>query len=802
MLLVAISISSPSYSAESTLYDLKIIHPDKGFVSTDAAEKWDQALICGNGSTGALIYGQPVNETITFSHEDLFLPQAYPKKQIPLAQHIDKIQEWVMNNEGEKAGELIMEIGKKEGYKELIWPDPLSPAAQLLIAMDDGKKVQKSIRSVDFETAEALVAWKTEEGVYHRNTFVSRSDDITVVSMTSPDMAKINCRFRLANVPYEENKEWGEELGLNKLEVYLYKQIEKTTVDANVKWLAFTTKYRQNWQGALGGMAIVSKVITDGVTSKDDEWLKVSDASEVLVITKMKVCQDFDIKVIDELKEQIDNYKPNYDTLFKSHAHVHSEIFNRVSLDLNTKSTKISSEKLIANSSFENTTPELVERLFDAARYAIICSTGKNAPTLQGIWTGTWQPAWSSDYTLNGNIQTAIAFGLSGNFPETTLAYLDTMERFMDDLHNNAKILYGSDGIMVPSRGSVHCIANHFTDEYPMILWTAGAGWTSQYYYDVYQYTQDKKFLEERAIPFMTKTAKFYEDFLTVEKDGKIVYVPSYSPEIGPLDHPTTITANATMDIAIAKQLFRNLITLSKETPIDPELIKMCKTMLKKLPDYEIGEDGALREWIWPGLKNNDTHRHASHLYPLYYENDPEIMASEALKKASLQAIENRLDYRRPKNGAEMAFGIVQLGQPAAHLGATDVAYECLRWLANSYWRSNMMSTHDPDKIFNVDICGGVPALIIDMLLYSEVDKMTILPALPSDWAEGSIKGIKARGGFTLDIAWKDGKLSSLKVHSLAGRSCQIFYGNYFHNLVLKAGSTLELDGQLNKKVN
>jgi hypothetical protein len=212
------------------------------------------------------------------------------------------------------------------------------------------------------------------------------------------------------------------------------------------------------------------------------------------------------------------------------------------------------------------------------------------------------------------------------------------------------------------------------------------------------------------------------------------------------------------MDIAALKQLLRNLISLADESFLDGNRISKWQKIIDKLPAYAIQEDGDLKEWIWPEYLNDNSHRHASHLYPLFYEVDSDFDEKPELKEAAIQAIENRLKYRRAKNGAEMAFGLVQKGLAAAHLRDTKHAYECVDWLCSSYWSPSFTSYHDPGEIFNVDICGGLPAVVVEMIIQSSPKSIDILPALPDQWPNGSIKGVWTRSGVTIDLDWKDGK--------------------------------------------
>jgi hypothetical protein len=285
----------------------------------------------------------------------------------------------------------------------------------------------------------------------------------------------------------------------------------------------------------------------------------------------------------------------------------------------------------------------------------------------------------------------------------------------------------------------------------------------------------------------MLDALKFYRDLLIKDDTGKYMIIPSYSPEIGPLNyHPTAI--NATMDIAAIKMLCRNIITLVKAGFIDSDYEKVCAGIIGNMPEYAIDGNGELKEWIYPGYENDDNHRHASHLLPLWYEVDPDFQEHPELVEAARKAIESRLIYRRGKNGAEMAFGLVQLGLASAHIHDTEHAYECVDWLCNSYWSPSFTSYHDPGEIFNTDISGGLPAVVTEMLINSTPDVIELLPALPKEWPDGEIKGARARGGFVIDMIWKDYKPVTVTVKSLLGKEIDLKYKDIVKNISVAAG--------------
>jgi hypothetical protein len=390
-------------------------------------------------------------------------------------------------------------------------------------------------------------------------------------------------------------------------------------------------------------------------------------------------------------------------------------------------------------------------------------------------------------------VPSAIACGLNANYQEVTESYLNYMWSMFDDFKDNARDLYGSDGIFVPSRTSAFGKTYHYLNYYCHLFWFAGAAWTSQFFYDYWLYTGDEQYLKERVLPFMLASAAFYEDIISTDDNGNNWIIPSYSPEIAPLGfHPAAI--NATMDIAALKQLLRNLITLAKEGWVDNEKIPGWQDIIEKLPAYAIQDDGDLNEWIWPEYKNDNSHRHASHLYPLFYEVDPEFENNEDLKKAAIQAIENRLKYRRSKNGAEMAFGLVQKGLAAAHLKDTAHAYECVEWLCYSYWSPSLTSFHDPGEIFNVDIAGGLPAVVVDMIIQSSKTTIDLLPAIPEQWSNGSIKGAWTRSGISMDLEWKDSKPVKADLKSNRATEIVVKFKEREWPVKLSANESISLD--------
>jgi alpha-L-fucosidase 2 len=737
---------------------LLIDPPEHGYVTTLPPSKWEESMLTGNGTIGALVLGFPLKERIILSHEKLFMPENPPTPAPDLGANLGTIRSLVLEGKGEQASELAVQLGKEAGIEGMIWTNPLIPACQMEIEALKREEIVNYARSVNYETGEAITAWQTSRGIYQRNIFTSRPDGINVLKVFSPDQDPVELKLRLAQLPTGDSDE-EEEFSTDEL-------IEDVSLSLDEKGeLKYITEFKKKWKGSLKGYVVESRVkLSSGTMAEKDGWLLIKDADEVLVLSR--IILSYDLPIIQEtgIKALMEE---SYESLLERQAAVQGEMFNRFSLELGEGEKEyMAPEELLKSSGFGQLQNDLVVWLCEAARYTLISSTGEIPPTLQGIWGGTWRPAWSGDFTLNGNVPSAIASGLNTNFQEVTEAYINYMYSFFDDFRDNAKDLYGAPGIFVPSRSSSSGKTYHYGDYFPHLFWFAGGAWTSQFFYDYWQYTGDEQFLKEKCIPFMMASSEFYEFIITKGEDGRYMFLPSYSPEVGPQDHHP-LSINATMDIAALKQLLRNLLKLADQGYIESPKTSTWKEILAGLPAYEVDETGDLKEWIWPGLKNDNRHRHASHLYPLFYEVDPDFQENPELIEAAKTAIDNRLQYRRDNHGAEMAFGLVQKGLAAAHIGDTEHAYECVDWLCNSYWSPALTSYHDPGEIFNVDICGGLPAVVTEMLVQSSAEGITLLPALPGQWPEGQIRGVGTRCGVTIDLVWKEGKPVSalLKAH-------------------------------------
>jgi len=359
---------------------------------------------------------------------------------------------------------------------------------------------------------------------------------------------------------------------------------------------------------------------------------------------------------------------------------------------------------------------------------------------------------------MNGNVQNG---SIAGMLPTGNAGQLDTwlslLEGFADDFVDNSTRLFGTGGYVLPSRCSpTHGRTTHFDAQHCHEFWTAGGAWAAAFFFDRSWYTGDLGFLAERAYPFGRQIEEFYAQFLTTDPSGTLVFDPSYSPENSSPTFGSQACRNATMDRAALARLLHDLLQAAEILGRDAGLTARRRAWLAALPPYRIAPDGTLAEWLDDGVVENIGHRTASALFGWWFTPDPDLLAQPGLADATRALVEGKLAWRAGTPGAEeMAYGLVQLGLAACSIGYRQGAAECLRRLSRLYFRPALTTTHDVGAIFNVDIAGGLPALVCAMLVKSSGGQVTVLPALPLDWPTGRVTGIHLRGGLVVtELRW------------------------------------------------
>ena len=736
--------------------------PERGFISSEPGKTWEEGLLSGNGTIGASVLGKPLEEIVVFSHKHMFAPERPPLLPPATATRLFEIRRLIDKGLYAQASRLAVDMVEQ---KTFLYPDPLMPAFDLRIKMSADGPVADYMRSTNFRTGETTVHWADSRGAFERRLFVSRADGVAVMRITGPGPGQVKCRLEL--VPREpDNKRFKADV--NAVE---------TSADATT--LTYRNGFVKAYPGSVQGLEGVARVaVKGGFATPQGSALAVADADEVLVLLDITILDDAKASRIEGTKGALARFAPDYAGLLARHEKIHGALFGRMRLDLGGGADhKLTSEQMLDETTDAEPSRALIETAFDAGRYNIISSTSDLPPTLQGVWAGTYDPPWSSDFTHNGNIPSAIANLLMGNTPELMLAYTSYMESLVPYLEVNARMTFGARGIVLPSRSTTNGYNNAFAVSFPGQFWVAGAAWAAHFFYDYWLYTGDRAFLAQHALPFMEKAALFFEDYLYEGPDGKYVFSPTQSPENAPGNSKNQMTFNATMDVAAAKELLTNTIAASRELKVNAARIPVWEKMLSKMPPYLINEDGAVKEWLTPKLTDNYNHRHSSQLYALFDGMPEEIARDSKLQAAFRKLIELKLERHWSnweKQGGFMSFGLVQLGLASASLGDADLAYRALVPLVNRYWLHNFASMHNAKKLFNTDISGGMPAVLIKMLAESEPGLIRLFPARPAAWTMGTIEGVLCRGQVEIkNLSW-DGKAISATLLSAKAQDVRV----------------------------
>lgn len=735
-------------------------------------------MLCGNGTMGAMIYGNPHDETIIVNHALLYLPNTEPLKPIDQISILDEIRQAGLDGDFKKASRLPYELALKEGYGGTRWHDPYIPAFEIKIHMDAGN-IEKYKRSVNFETGEAIVSWSQDGKTFKRQVFTSRADTVLVIKISGTE--SFNCQVELKQLPVEWDQ-WD----------YINSTVKKTEITAYDNTLRYSCEFNKKFTESISGFEGAGRIYLVGGSSRvKNNSLYINNANEIILLLSLNPYSQNDSSAFNTALNRINKLNPDYKDILLKHTEIHGELFNRVNFNLygSERDRNLDAEVMMLQAK-NRYSCAFIEKQFYASRYNILSATGIKPPNLQGIWGGTWTPPWSSVFTNDGNVPVAISSFMSSNLEELIMAYFRYHESLLPHYRENAKNLFGCRGINIPAHTGTHGYLNHFGDVWCLSLWTAGAGWVSSFFFDYYLYTGDITFLKERAYPFMKETAHFYEDFLIEGPNGRFIFNPSYSPENNPANSESQAVINATMDVMVARQLLKNCIKAGNLIGENPDKIKLWKEMLNKMPAYELNEKGELREWIWPELEENHAHRHVSHLYGLYDIIDPDLAADPELIDGARKVLMEKLKVRQADNGGIMVFGLVQLAWIAASLGNGKTVEEILQWLSAQYWSNSLATYHDPNGLFNMDLSGGFQQVIIKALLYSETGMIRILPALPPTWKQGEISGIKLRGQIEVKrLSWEENSINVDMVSDI-DQTASISFPDEVKNIELTEGLT------------
>jgi len=732
------------------------------------ATTWNEALPIGNGRLGAMIYGNPLSEKIQLN-EGTFWSGGPSNNDNPKALNaLGTVRQMIFNGNYTGAVDMInqnMTATQLHGSKYQV-------IGNLVLSFAGHNSYTDYYRELDLSKALFTTRYNINGITYKREVISSRPDELIVVRLSASESGKLTFTASFNG------------------------ELQKTVkaVDSGTLEMTGLSSTHEGVKGQVKFDARARIINSGGTRLISGSSIKVTNADEVIIL--ISIATNFiDYKTItaDEVTNCIEHISKaegkTYDEMLSSHIKDFQEYFDRVTFDLGTTSSSEFPTDIRIKNFAKTTDPDLISMYFQFGRYLLIsCSRPGGQPaTLQGLWNESTSPAWDSKYTININTEMNYWPAEKCNLTEMHEPLVQMLKELKETGQKTATNMYGCDGWVVHHNTDLWrtCGVVDFADAG---MWPMGGAWLSQHLWEKFSYSGDVAFLDT-VYPILKSACEFYQDFLIEEpKNGWLVVSPSISPENNPKVRATSIVAGATIDNQILFDLFSKTIKAAKILKRDSLLMVDLQKILDKLPPMQIGKLGQLQEWMEDWDSPTDQNRHVSHLYGLYPGNQISPYSSPELFDAARTSLLYRGDV---STGWSMGWKVnlwarLLDGNHARKLISDQIS---LVDPVNSGDKGgtypNMFDAHPP---FQIDGNFGCTSGIAEMLMQSHDGSIHILPALPDDWKNGKITGLKANGGFETDITWEKGIVTELLIVSKSGGNCRLRLPN---EMVLNDGTPL-----------
>ena len=769
------------------------------------AEYFEEALVIGNGTMGATLYGGVKKDKISFNDITLWTGEPESENSSPDAFNVIPEIRALLDNEDYQGADKAQY--KVQGH----YSENYQPLGTLTIEyLDDTAGISDYHRWLDIGNATARTQYLKDGKLFTSDYFASAPDSVIVIRLKSENKEGIH-----ASLSFDSPLPHSSQVADNEISVEGYAAYHSFPV-----YYKAEDKHRYDPERGIHFKTLVRVLSVDG-SVKDrysDSRIEIDGSTEVLIlIANVTSFNGFDKDPVKEGR----NYRSHvekrmkcavgktYDALREAHIRDYKYYFDRVKLDLGDTDDDIAAlptdKQLLFYTDCKQRNPDLEELYFQFGRYLLISSSRTSGvpANLQGLWNESVLPPWSSNYTVNINLEENYWASGTANLIEMQYPLIEFIANLSKTGRKTAKDYYGVERGWCLGHNSdiwaMTCPVGLNEGDPSWACWTMGGTWLSTHIWEHYLFTLDKEFLRE-FYPVLKGAAEFCMDWL-VEKDGKLMTSPGTSPEnkyITPDGYVGATSYGNTSDLAMIRECLMDAAEASKVLGVDKFFRKRIKKTLSRLYPYQIGKDGNLQEWYYDWQDQDPYHRHQSHLFGLYPGHHLSVEETPELAAACARTLQIKGDET---TGWSTGWRVnllarLQEGEKAYHMYRRLLRYvspdnykgEDARRGGGTY--PNLLDAHSPFQIDgNFGGCSGV----IEMLMQSSTNKIVLLPALPESWADGKVQGICARGWFVVDMEWKNREVVSLIVSSLKGGRTVICFNGVSKKVVFKAGERKRL---------